>query len=236
MVSAMRSMGWVMKLLIVEDDIASLELMTEVFRSLKAEVRPLSDSQEAAVLVNREKFDGIFLDLEMPALNGLQLAEKVRGSAWNRSTPIVIVTGRDRRDTMHESFTNGATFFLRKPVDRQKLTRLFQTVRGPILENRRRHIRVPLQAEVTCVAGSRSLTGRTWNISHGGIQVEVESLRGQDSTRLLFKLPNSGVGIDASGVVAWTKDGRQGIRFTKVTPKHMQEIRHFIEYIESSLK
>jgi CheY-like chemotaxis protein len=224
------------KLLIVEDDIASLELMTEVFTSLKAEVRPLSDSQEAAVLVDREKFDGIFLDLEMPALNGLQLAEKVRGSAWNRSTPIVVVTGRERRDTMHESFANGATFFLQKPVDRQKLTRLFQTVRGPILENRRRHIRVPLQAEVTCTAGTRSLTGRTWNISHGGVQVEVESLRCEEPTRLSFKLPNTGVVIDASGVVAWAKDGRQGIRFTKVTPKHMQEIQNFIEYIEASLK
>lgn len=66
--------------------------------------------------------------------------------------------------------------------------------------------------------------------------MEVESLRGDDSTRLSFKLPNSGVGIEAFGVVAWTKDGRQGIRFTKVTPKHMQEIQNFIEYIESFLK
>jgi CheY-like chemotaxis protein len=225
----------VVKLLIVEDDIASLELMTEVFKSLKAEVRPLSNSQEAAVLVSHEKFDGIFLDLEMPELNGFELAEKVRSSTWNRSTPIVIVTGRERRDTMRESFANGATFFLQKPVDRQKLTRLFRTVRGPILENRRRHVRVPLQAEVTCTAGSRSLTGRIWNISHGGMQVEVESLLCEDTARLSFRLPNSGVVIDASGVVAWAKDGRQGIRFTKVTPKQMQEIQNFIEYIDVSL-
>lgn len=225
-----------MKLLIVEDDIASLELMAEVFKSLKAEVRPLSDSQEAAVLVNCEKFDGIFLDLEMPALNGLQLAEKVRRSSWNGSTPIVIVTGRDQPDAMRQSFANGANFFLQKPIDRQKLTRLFHTVRGPILENRRRHVRVPLQAEVRCTVGARSLTGRTWNISQGGMQVEVESLRYEDSTRVSFRLPNTGVVIDASGVVAWAKDGRQGMRFTKVTATHMQEIQKFIEYIDSSLK
>jgi CheY-like chemotaxis protein len=228
--------GWLVKLLVVEDDIASLELMTEVFKSLKAEVRPLSDSQEAAILVNREKFDGIFLDLEMPALNGLQLAEKVRRSSWNGSTPIIIVTGRDQRDTMRQSFAKGATFFLQKPIDRQRLTRLFHTVRGPILENRRRHVRVPLQAELRCTAGSRPLTGRTWNISQGGMQVEVESLRCEDSTRLSFKLPNSGVVIDAFGMVAWAKDGRQGIRFTKITPKHMEEIQKFIEYIDSSFK
>jgi CheY-like chemotaxis protein len=54
-----------LKSLIVEDDPANLELMTEVFTSLQVEVRPLSDSEEAAALINRENFDGIFLDLEM---------------------------------------------------------------------------------------------------------------------------------------------------------------------------
>ena len=49
-----------LKLLVVKDDAASLELMTEVLGSLEAEVRPISDSQKAAVLVNQEKFDGIF--------------------------------------------------------------------------------------------------------------------------------------------------------------------------------
>ena len=47
-----------LKLLIVEDNLASLELMAEVFTSLKAEVRPVSDSEKAAGMVNREKFDG----------------------------------------------------------------------------------------------------------------------------------------------------------------------------------
>ena len=37
-----------LKLLVVEDDIASLELMAEVFTSLQAEVRPVSDSEKAA--------------------------------------------------------------------------------------------------------------------------------------------------------------------------------------------
>jgi DNA-binding response OmpR family regulator len=89
-----------LKLLVVEDDLPSLELMSEVFTSLKAEVRPVSDSEKAVGIVNQEKFDGIFLDLEMPNLNGFDLARLVRKSSWNKSTPIIIVTGRDERDTM----------------------------------------------------------------------------------------------------------------------------------------
>jgi CheY-like chemotaxis protein len=224
------------KLLVVEDDLASLELMTEVFRSLKAEVRPLSDSQEAAALVERERFDGVFLDLEMPKLNGFQLAEKVRNSPSNKSTPIVIVTGREQRETMQQSFATGATFFLQKPIDRNKLIRLFQTVRGPIIENRRRYARVPLQTKVTCTLGTKTLAGRSWNISQGGMQLEVESLRMNDEIRLSFKLPNSGVQIDALGIVVWAKDDRQGIRFTKVADKVQDQIQRFITEIESSLK
>ena len=78
-----------LKLLVVEDDAASLELMTEVFTSLKAEVRPVSDSEKAAGMVNQEKFDGIFLDLEMPKLSGFDLARVIRESSWNKSTPII---------------------------------------------------------------------------------------------------------------------------------------------------
>ena len=35
----------------------------------------------------------------MPKLHGFALAQKVRESSWNKLTPIVIVTGRDERDT-----------------------------------------------------------------------------------------------------------------------------------------
>src|SRR6267154_6629091 len=111
-----------LKLLVVEDDIANLELMTEVFKTLEAEVRPISDSESAARVVAQEKFDGIFLDLEMPKLNGFELAQKIRESSWNKLTPIVIVTGRDEQETMKRAFTMGGTFYLQKPVDRHKLS------------------------------------------------------------------------------------------------------------------
>jgi len=59
-----------LKVLIVEDDAATLELMKEVLTSLKVEVRAISDSEQAAVIVNHERFDGIFVDLQMPKVDG----------------------------------------------------------------------------------------------------------------------------------------------------------------------
>lgn len=222
-----------LKVLVVEDNIPSLELMTEVFVSLKAEVRPISDSEKAVAMVNQEKFDGIFLDLEMPNLNGFDLARLIRKSSWNKSTPIIIVTGRDERQTMQEAFAIGATFFLQKPVDRQKLSILFRTVSGRMLDNRRKNTRVPIQADVACTVGSRTVRGTSWNLSQGGMQVEVSGLRPKDTIRVSFKLPVSGVVIDASGVVVWGKENRQGIQFTNLSAQSQQSIRHFIAEVEN---
>jgi CheY-like chemotaxis protein len=222
-----------LKLLVVEDNIPSLELMTEVFMSLKAEVRPISDSPKAVAIVNQEKFDGIFLDLEMPNLNGFELARLIRKSSWNKSTPIVIVTGRDERQTMQEAFAIGATFFLQKPVDRQKLSTLFRTVSGGMLENRRKSTRVPIQADVACTVGSRTVRGMSWNLSQGGMQVEVSGLKPKDAVRVSFTLPVSGVIIDAAGVVVWGKETRQGIQFTSVSAQTQQSIRQFMAEIEN---
>jgi DNA-binding response OmpR family regulator len=221
-----------LKLLVVEDDIACLELMTEVLKSQEAEVHPISDSREAATAINNKKFDGIFLDLEMPNLHGFSLTRSVRASSWNKTTPIVIVTGREERDTMQEAFATGATFFLQKPVDRNKLIRLFRTVRGTMSDNRRRYVRVPLQTDVTCQIESRTLYGRTWNLSQGGTQVEVDNLKPGESIRVSFRLPVSAVLVEAGGIVVWTKEGRQGIQFTKLTSQHRAEILDFIGQVE----
>ena len=148
-----------LKLLVVEDDAASLELMTELLQQLKAEVCPIQDSREATGLIQREKFDGIFLDLKMPALSGFDLARMVRESVCNQDTPIVIVTGRDEKDSMHSSFSLGATYFLQKPIDSHQLTPLLQKIQERSYANRRNLARVALNIDVACAVGDKVLNG-----------------------------------------------------------------------------
>ncbi len=223
-----------LRLLVVEDNLASLELMTEVFTSLHAEVVPINDSVQATSVVNRERFDGIFLDLEMPRMHGFDLARHIRASNWNKSTPIIIVTGREDRQTMQQAFASGATFFLQKPVDRQKLSGLFRTVRGGLFEFRRRHLRVPLQTAATCEVGSRTIRGTTQNLSPGGVQIEGVTLPATTMVRVKFSLPTSGEEIRASGSIVWTKEDRIGVSFTNVSEENRQRIRQFVAEAEKS--
>lgn len=217
-----------LNLLLVEDDIPSLEMMTEVFASLNVHVRPISDSEQAASLVNKERFDGIFLDLEMPKVHGFDLARRVRTSSWNKSTPIVVVTGRDDKAAMQEAFATGATYFLHKPIDRQKLSKLLRTVRGGMFQNRRRYSRIPLQVEVTCAKAGSIFTVKSLNLSHGGIQLDKANLKQGESLRVTFQMPDKGPIVDTLGTVVWTDGVRQGIQFVKLNLQYEVAIRDLI--------
>lgn len=220
-----------LKILVVEDDPLMLDLMAQVLASFEAQVRPMGDSEEAAAVVERERFDGIFLDLQMPKMNGFQLAGKIRQSPSNRSTPIVIVTGHDDPKIMAQAFAVGGTFFLQKPVDRAKLMKLFKIARGIMFQNQRRYIRVPLQTEVTCEIGAKSVKAMGVNISEGGLLIEASGVGSPGTAVLLsFRVPGQNAASSLSGAIAWVdeKKGRTGIQFTTVAPKDKEFIREFI--------
>ena len=103
---------------------------------------------------------------------------------------------------------------------------------GGMLENRRKYMRVPIQADVACTVGSRTLRGVSWNLSQGGMQVEVGGLKPKDAVRLSFQLPVSAATIDAAGIVVWGNEQRQGIQFTNVSAQSQQSIRQFIADVE----
>jgi CheY-like chemotaxis protein len=216
-----------LKVLVVEDDPATLELMREVLSSVGVEVRPMGDSEEAAALIEQQKFDGIFLDLMMPKLDGFELARRIRRSSWNRRTPIVIITGREDKLTMEEAFAAGATFFLPKPIDRGRLIRLLNTTRGTMLEERRRFRRIPLLTEVTCQAGGHGFSGMSANISLDGLLFDTDgSLAPGDAISLHFLLPGQQGAIEAkAAVVRIDEKKRAGVRFTSLSAHDRERLR-----------
>jgi hypothetical protein len=76
------------------------------------------------------------------------------------------------------------------------------------------------------------MQGVSWNLSLGGIQVEIGNLQPGDSVKLSFRLPQSGLAIEAVGLVVWTKEQRQGIQFTKTSAQNQQAIQEFIAEVE----
>jgi CheY-like chemotaxis protein len=202
-----------LRILVVESDWGSLNLMREVFSHLQADVREVPEASRAAELVNRERFDSIFLSLDVPGINRFDLPRWIRSSSYNRSTTIVAIVGLSDKQAIHRAVASGATCYLERPLDREKFNHLFATIQNSLYEHRRKFDRVPLHVDVTCSDTSGQLYGKTRNLSRGGLQVQLDRLTCGEPKRVSFTLPSSTRPINVAGSVVWVRDKRQGIQF-----------------------
>jgi len=67
-----------MKLRFVDEDPAALDMVKSLVGPLGYEVLALADSRQAAECVNKQKFDGLFVDVQMPDVDGFQLTSLIR--------------------------------------------------------------------------------------------------------------------------------------------------------------
>ena len=162
------------RILVVDDDPLSGELICEILRSAGMDASFLTSSIEAAGRLKREKYHAVFLDMHMPAPDGAELARQTRASRINASTVIVMITGEQDRTVMGRAFEAGVEFFLFKPVERNKLLRLIRVTEGPIERERRRFTRVQMRCRVSLESGSDRLEGTTLDLSPGGALVQSD--------------------------------------------------------------
>jgi len=96
--------------LVVDDEVAVCEMVGRVLTSAGMEALTLTRSSEASGLFNQGKFDMAFLDLHMPAPDGIELARQMRDSQWNRTTPIIMLSDDQRPSAMSMGFEAGASY------------------------------------------------------------------------------------------------------------------------------
>ena len=97
------------------------------------------------------------------------------------------------------------------------------------MQNRRKHVRVPIRAQVTCMTEMYTIRGVTRNLSENGMQVELPDLEKRANVHLTFRLPGSDTIIDTFGTVIWLSEKRQGIKFKQIGAQSRSSIRHFVE-------
>src|ERR1700730_1633860 len=159
------------RILVVDDDPLICELIRDILESAEIKSRTTSDSQQASILIREEKFDAIFLDVRMPAPDGIALARQVRASALNRTTPIAMITGENDRQLLAKVFEAGATFVLFKPIDRYRLVRLLRISEDVIQPEARQFQRVKVSCKVSMQMDQKRSVGRTLDMSLKGAMV-----------------------------------------------------------------
>src|SRR2546423_1020108 len=102
------------KILVVDDEVISRETISSALGRAGLYAERLDDPLAAQRLLEREHFDLIFLDVEMPGQTGLELCVKIRAMESNRATPIVFVTSHSEFGSRAQSTLTGGNDFIPK--------------------------------------------------------------------------------------------------------------------------
>jgi signal transduction histidine kinase len=106
------------KLLIVDDLPENLQALNAVIRGDGREVFQAGSGEEALALLLQHDFAMAFLDVQMPGMDGFELAELMRGTEKTRQIPIVFVTAAGKElNYSFKGYEAGAVDVLYKPLD-----------------------------------------------------------------------------------------------------------------------
>ncbi len=103
------------RILVVDDEIISRETICTALGQANLRAVSLDDSLAAHRLLEQEKFDLIFLDVEMPGESGPDLCVNIREMETNRATPVVFVTAHSNFGSRAQSTLSGGNDFIAKP-------------------------------------------------------------------------------------------------------------------------
>jgi DNA-binding NtrC family response regulator len=106
-------------ILAVDDEQNLLELLIKALGKRGFKVRTTSSGTEALRLVENESFQLALLDIKMGPLNGVQLLKEIKDR--RPVMKVIMMTAYPTLETRLDASENGASAYLTKPVDLQKL-------------------------------------------------------------------------------------------------------------------
>jgi CheY-like chemotaxis protein len=103
------------KFLVVDDDLISRQAMSLSMKKAFSQPDLAMDGESALVQATRQAYDVIFLDVQMPGMDGFELCTKIRETVPNRNTPVVFVTSHNDLSACTQSTLSGGNDFMGKP-------------------------------------------------------------------------------------------------------------------------
>ncbi len=108
-----------MKVLIIEDDHNLRLLIKNFLERYKYLTEEATDGKEGYQKIITNEYDCILLDLNLPNLDGIEVAKKARSEGIH--TPIIMLTARSQIYNKIEGFDTGADDYITKPFDMKEL-------------------------------------------------------------------------------------------------------------------
>jgi len=120
------------KILIIEDNEQNMYLMTYLLKSFGYEVIQATTGKEGIRLGREARPQAILLDIQLPELNGYQVAEELRKDESLGEVPIIAVTSYAMPGDKERALAAGATGYIEKPINPNTFISQLQEYLPPI--------------------------------------------------------------------------------------------------------
>lgn len=111
-------------ILVVEDNSLNQEIIQSLLQSLGCDVSLAGSGSEALALLSEQTFDLIFMDIQLPGMDGIETTQQIRRLVGGSKLPVIALTANALPGDREHYLAAGLNDYISKPIDPLELQRL----------------------------------------------------------------------------------------------------------------
>lgn len=212
-----------MKILLLEDDIALADIISEYLADHNFQLEIAYDGEEALSKAYETKYDLYIFDVNVPAIKGFDLLKMLRDE--NDTTPTIFVTSLNDIEDVSKGFESGADDYLKKPFELAELLLRIKNIQKRVFTQKRSSI-VHITDDVTFNIDTELL-----HTKKGDITLPHKELK---LLKHFLQHPNEIVTFENLYKVAWDYDENISSESLRAHIKNLR--KHFTEDIIHNIR
>ena len=226
------------KILLVDDTRLVLELEKSFLKLSHVDVLTAMNGVEALELIRKDPPDLIFMDMNMPEMDGVVCCAELKADPFLCSIPVIMLTTAGREGDRERARQAGCDDFLTKPIDRREFLEIARQYTDAV---DRRDLRVPCQFPAIFLLGQTAIGAQVMDIGDGGLFLASHEPVHRDSLiRLALYLPGTKPLLrELGGRIAWiNEDGKRvnptlpsgfGVEFIDLEETERSALKHLVD-------
>jgi len=196
-------------ILLVDDVRLFLEIQKEFLQNSSVHVMTAKNGVDALHAINKKRPDLIFMDLEMPEMDGVDCCRAIKSDPKSAGIPVVMITGRGDQESLVNCRAAGCNDLLTKPLNRNLFLQTAVRFVHSIDRREKRH-RLQVPGEVRSRGRNFPCTLRDLSVG-GAFLAAQENFQGELGrlSQISFTLPDGSL-IECQGTIVWHKGSAAG--------------------------
>lgn len=153
-----------LRLLLAEDSLVNQKLVTALLERQGHKVVLANTGREAVAAVQNNRFDMVFMDIQMPEMDGLEATARIRAAEKDSGThiPIVAMTAHAMTGDRERCLQAGMDDYLAKPIRAKRLLEVIEALVGGVAQ--------PLTLPSSVASEARSQTACDWSAALNSVK------------------------------------------------------------------